>query len=112
MSVTGPYLNDIGQMADKLTREFAALSYEKFTEDAERIESALVRLAIMKEGWTWLPPEIRQELVQIDWRALAGKWDWQGHRHVGVDLRQLWETITWRLPEMSKKVEELLKGRA
>ena len=111
MSAVGVYLYDIGQLADKLTREFADLPYEKFAEDTNKIESAVMRLAIMKEGWAWLPSEIRQELVQIDWCAVTGKWDWQARRHVGIDSKQLWETMVRRLPEMSRKVEELLKRR-
>ncbi len=112
MSIAIPYLCDIGQLADKLTKEFATLPYEEFAEDTEKIESAVMRLVIMKEGWTWLPSEIRQELVPIDWRAVTGKWDWQARRHVGIDTKELWETIVWRLPEMSRKVEGLLKRRA
>jgi uncharacterized protein with HEPN domain len=111
MSVAGPYLYDIGQLSDKLTREFAALPYEEFAEDTQKIESAVMRLAIMKEGWTWLPTAIQQELVEIDWHTVTGKWDWKTRRHVGIDSKQLWETIVWRLPEMSRKVEELLKRR-
>ena len=108
MSVAGPYLCDIGQLAERLTREFAALPYEKFAEDTEKIESAIVRLAVMKEGWAWLPSEIRHELGQVDWGAVTGKWDWQMRRHVGIDSKQLWETVVRRLPEMSRKVVELL----
>jgi hypothetical protein len=45
-----PHLHDIGQLADKVTREFATLRYEKFAEGAEEIESPVMRLVIMKEG--------------------------------------------------------------
>ncbi|HVN22866.1 MAG TPA: hypothetical protein VMT71_02765 [Syntrophorhabdales bacterium] len=109
MDTTGMYLCGIGQLADKLAKEIAAVPYEKFAEDTEKIESVLVRLAIMKEGWTWLPGEIQQELTAIDWSAVAGKWDWQSRKHVDIDVRQLWETIMWKLPEMSRKVGELLR---
>ncbi len=109
MSVVEPYLHDIGRLAEKLTREFAPLPYEKFVEDTNKVESAVMRLAVMKEGWTWLPSEIRQELVPIDWRAVTGTWDRKAGRHVSIDSKQLWETIVQRLPEMSRKVEELLK---
>jgi len=108
--MTGIYLCGIGQLADRLAREIATLPYEKFAEDTGKIESAVVRLAVMKEGWTWLPGELQQELTPIDWSAVAGTWDWQARKHVGIDLKQLWETIVWRLPEISRKVEELLQG--
>ena len=109
MSVAGTYLYDIGQLADKLTKEFATLLYEEFVEDTNKIESAVMRLAVMKEGWAWLPREMQQELVSIDWRAVTGTWDRKAGRHVGIDSKQLWETIVRKLPEMSSKVEELLK---
>ena len=105
------YLYDIGRLAEKLAREFGALPYEKFAEDANKIESAVMRLRIMKEGWSWLPSKVRQELVPIDWRAVTGRWDPQAGRHVGVGLKHLWETIARKLPEMRRKVDELLKGQ-
>jgi uncharacterized protein with HEPN domain len=104
-----PYLRGIGQLADKLTKEFAVLPYEKFVEDAEKIESAVVRIAIMKEAWTWLPGEIQEELIPIDWCIVPGTWDWEARRHVGIDSKQLYETIVWRLPEVSRRIGGLLK---
>jgi len=112
MSLEGLYLYEIGQLADKLTKEFSSLSYEEFAEDEEKIESAVVRLAIMREGWTWLPIDVRQELVQINWQAIAGKWNWQAHRHLGVDSRELWETLVLRLPQMGREVEELMATKS
>ncbi len=107
MGVNTVYLRDIGQLADRLAREFASLSYETFAEDTGKIESVVLRFAIMKDGWTWLSNDLREELGQIDWRGVTGKWDWQARRHVGVNTEQLWETVQ-KLPELSRKVEELL----
>jgi uncharacterized protein with HEPN domain len=111
MGVAGLYLYDIGKLAGTLAREFGALPYEKFAEDANKIESAVMRLRIMKEGWSWLPGTMRQELVPIDWRAATGTRDPQAGRHVGVDLKHLRETMAQKLPEMRRKVDELLKGQ-
>ncbi len=107
MGVNTVYLREIGQLADRLAREFASLSYETFAQDTNRIESAIRRLAIMKDGLTWLSNDLREELAKLNWRAVTGKWDWQAHRHVGVDAEQLWDTVQ-KLPELSRKVEELL----
>ena len=112
MSLERLYLHEIGQLADKLTREFSSLSYREFAEDADKIESAVVRLAIIREGWTWLPTDIRRELVQINWHAITGKWDWQAHRHLGVDSKELWETIVLRLPQMGREVEEIMATKS
>jgi uncharacterized protein with HEPN domain len=109
MSVAGLYLYDIGKLAEKLNKEFGTLPYEKFAEDTEKIESAVRRLVIMKERWTWLPHDLRQELGPIDWCAVTGKWDRKAGRHAGVDSKQLWETIVQKLPEMNRQAEEQLK---
>ncbi len=111
MSVAGLYLYDIGKLAEKLVKEFGSLPYEKFTEDTKTIESAATRLVILKERWDWLPSAVRQQLTPINWRPVTGTWDQKAGRHVGIDSKQLWETIVWKLPEMSRKVEELLKRR-
>ena len=83
MGVAGLYLYDIGRLAEKLAREFGALPYEKFAEDANKIESAVMRFWIMKERWSWLPSKMRQELVPIDWRTVTGRWDPQAGRPRG-----------------------------
>ena len=106
------YLYDIGKLAQNLSGEFGGLSYEKFSEDANKIESAARRFAIMEERWTWLPREKQRELGPIDWLALAGRWDRQAGRHVGIDSKILWETIVQKLPGLNEKVEELLKQAA
>ena len=109
MSLARLYLYDIWRLAEKLIREFDSLPYEKFAEDANRIESAVMSLVIMREGWGWLPGNMREELVPIEWSAITGKWDLEAGRHVGVDRKKLWETIVQGLPELSAKAEELLK---
>ncbi len=110
MTLAGRYLYDIGRLAGKLSREFGALSYEKFVEDSDKVELAVMRLSIMKEGWAWLPGKIQKELVPIDWRNVIGRWNREAGRHVGIDLRKLWETISQKLPEMKRRTEALLKS--
>jgi uncharacterized protein with HEPN domain len=112
MSVAGLYLYDIGKLAEKLSKEFDSLPYEKFAEDAEKVESAVGRLVIMKERWDWLPRRGQEQLTPIDWPAVTGRWDRQAGRHAGIDTKQLWETIKQKLPEVSSKVEELLKSQS
>jgi uncharacterized protein with HEPN domain len=112
MSVAGLYIYDIGKLAEKLNKEFGSLPYEKFSEDTEKIESSARRLVIMKERWTWLPGQVRQQLTQIDWPAVTGTWDRQAGRHVGIDTKQLWETIVQKLPEVSRKTQELLQSQS
>ena len=112
MSVAGLYLYDIGKLAEKLSKEFGSLPYDKFAEDTETIESVAGRLVVMEERWNWLPPRVRQQLPPIDWRAATGTWDRKAGRHLGIDSKQLWETIVQKLPEMSRKTEELLKSQS
>ena len=66
-------------------------------------------LLVLKEGWVWLQDEVRGMLLPIDWQAITGRWDRKTGRHVGVDDKVLWETIVEKLPDMSRKAEELLK---
>ncbi len=112
MSVAGLYLYDIGKLAEKLTQEFGSLPYEKFTEGTEKIESAVRRLVIMKERRDWLPRRVQEQFTSIDWPAVIGTWDRNTSRHLGVESRKLWETIKQKLPEISRKTEELLKSQS
>ncbi len=109
MRIAGLYLNDIARVAQNIAREFGGLSYDKFVADMNKIESAITRLLIIKEGWQWLPNNLQQELTSIDWHAVTGEWNPKTGRHAGLDLKALWETIRQKLPEMSRKIEEVLK---
>ena len=109
MRVARLFLYDIGMLAGRLASEFGSLPYEKFGADEKKIDSAVGRLVIMKERWAYVPRDMRSELVSIDWGALTGKWDRKAGRYVGIDAKQVWETIVHKLPELSKKAEEILK---
>jgi len=102
-------LHDVRRLAEKLFREFGFLPFEQFAEDRRKVESAVMGLLVLKEGWVWLQDEVRGMLLPIDWQAITGRWDRKTGRHVGVDDKVLWETIVEKLPDMSRKAEELLK---
>ena len=108
----GSYLHDVGRLAEKLVKDFGALTYENFAEDSRKVESAVMRVLMMKEGCALLPNRIRRELAPIDWRAITGKWDGNAGCHVGFDRKQLWETIVQTLPGIGEKIQELLKGQS
>jgi len=38
----GSYLHDVGRLAEKLVKDFGALTYEKFAEDSRKVESAVM----------------------------------------------------------------------
>jgi len=110
MNVAQPLLYDIDRLAKKLSDEFGSLSYDRFTEDTGKIESAILGFLIMKEGWTSLPPAMRQEPLPIDWNAIIGRWNPHKRRHTNFDPKRLWETIVQKLPELVRMVQELLNG--
>ncbi len=112
MSLAGLYLYDIGKLAEQLNGEFDSMPYEKFAENADRMQSAVRRLVIMRERWSWLRPNVRKELVPIHWRAVTGTWDRKAARYEGVDPKQLWETIVQKIPQLHSQVEELLKSQS
>ncbi len=100
-------LEDMSRLAEQLSREFYSLSYDAFAHDETRVESAVMRLLVLREGWSWLPDRIRQRLIPIDWLAVTGKWDEQKARRVGIDSGKLWSTIVNELPQMSRQIEEV-----
>jgi len=109
MSVAGLYLYDIVRLAETLSKEFGTLPYERFAADEKKIESAVRRLVIMEERCTWLPRHVRHQFIPIDWRLTTGRWDQKAGRHVGIDMKGLWETIVQKLPEIGRKADELLR---
>jgi uncharacterized protein with HEPN domain len=110
MNLSRQYLYDMENLAGKLTGEFASIPYEVFSGDPLQIDAAVRRLTIMKERWDTMPPEGKRGLAIVNWPAVTGRWDRKAARFKNVDVRQVYDTITKKLPEMSGKIQELIKG--
>jgi uncharacterized protein with HEPN domain len=56
-----------------------------------------------------LPLDWRQKHSDISWRAIAGLRDFVAHVYFALDLDILWNAIQQEVPNLLRRVEELLR---
>ena len=52
--------------------------------------------------------EARSSLTSLDWRAICGMRDVLIHDYIGVDLDEVWNVASSRIPELQSALEQFL----
>ena len=54
--------------------------------------------------------DARSRLASLDWKAICGMRDVLIHDYIGVDLDQVWNVASSRIPELQAALEQFLAG--
>ncbi len=103
------YLNDILLSIEKIKKYGRTLSFEKFSQDEKTIDAVVRNLEIIGEAVKHIPPEIRSKYA-YDWKSVAGLRDILIHEYFGVSIKIVWDIIQNELPELEKKVREIMEN--
>lgn len=77
------------------------------------LQDAVVRnLEIVGEAAKRLPPELRAQAPEIDWRKVAGLRDVLIHDYAAVDLEIVWDVVASRLPALKTAAVRLRRELA
>ncbi len=55
-------------------------------------------------------PDVRGRLAALDWKAICGMRDVLIHDYIGVDLDEVWNVASSRMPELQAALEHFLAG--
>lgn len=96
------YLRHILSEVDYLLRESEGMDKEAFLQ-SETLRRAFVRaLEVIGEATKKLPPRVREQHPQIQWRAMAGMRDRLIHGYFGVDYELVWDVVENKIPDLKK----------
>jgi uncharacterized protein with HEPN domain len=105
------YLKDILDSVLKIEKFVKGMRYKKFLKD-DKTSSAVVRkLEIIGEASKNIPKEIKSRYKEIPWKDMAKMRDKIIHFYFGVDYEIVWKVIKERLPQIKRKIKEILKNK-
>lgn len=78
--------------------------------EAVRDDAVVRNLEIVGQTAKRLPPELRAQAPEIDWRKVAGLRDVLIHDDAAVDLEIVWDVVAGRLPQLEAAAERLRRA--
>ena len=103
------YILDIRDECEYLVNRAQSIGYEGFINNPD-LKKAFVRsLEVIGEAVKKIPDDIRSRYPQIKWKAIAGMRDVLIHEYFGVDYQVVWKTVTERISEFKKAIDEILE---
>ncbi len=76
---------------------------------SEELQDAVIRnVEVIGEAAKRVSAEGRSSLASLDWKAICGMRDVLIHDYIGVDLDEVWNVASERIPELQSVLERFL----
>lgn len=105
------FLDDIVEACDAVTSYCGSLTFEEFSADRKTVDAVVRNLEVIGEAVKRLPPEIRDQMPDIEWQRIAGLRDILIHHYFGLDMTLIWDVVRTKVPVLRARVAEY-RGRA
>ncbi len=103
------YLLDIFDSTERIEKFVVNFNFKKFSEDEKTIYASIMTFGIIGEASKNIPASIKSKHKEIPWKKMAGMRDKLIHEYFGINKEVLWKTIKEDVPELKKKMLELIK---
>jgi uncharacterized protein with HEPN domain len=104
------YIRHIIDAIDKIEKYTAGVDEKTFLANGLIQDAVIRQLEIIGEAAKRLSPELRQATTEIPWQDVAGMRDKLIHGYFGVEISQVWLTVTSDIPALKPKVLKILES--
>ena len=81
---------------------------ESFIASAEPQDAVIRNLEVIGEAAKRVSLETRTLLPDVDWKRICGMRDVLIHNYMGVDVQEVWNVASMRVPELRSALERFL----
>ncbi|NCN38801.1 MAG: hypothetical protein COY38_00690 [Candidatus Aenigmarchaeota archaeon CG_4_10_14_0_8_um_filter_37_24] len=103
------FIRHILENIEKIEKHTKEVEKKKFFEKEEIQDLVIRKLEIIGEASKNLPKEFRNHHKEVEWNKIGGLRDKLIHHYFGVDLDLIFDIVKKDLPELKKKVKDILK---
>jgi uncharacterized protein with HEPN domain len=93
----------------RVTR-FIGPGREAFMESEELQDAVIRNVEVIGEAAKRVSANARGRLASLDWKSICGMRDVLIHDYIGVDLDEVWNVASSRIPELQEVLEQFLAG--
>ena len=103
------YLHHMVERCHRIIR-FIAAGRDAFMA-SEQLQDAVIRnVEAIGEAAKRVSADARHRLAWLDWKAICGMRDVLIHDYIGVDLDEVWNVASSRIPELQAALDQYLSG--
>jgi uncharacterized protein with HEPN domain len=102
------YFHHMLERCRRITR-FISPGKEAFFESEELQDAVIRNIEVVGEAAKRVSAESRDRLAQLDWKRICGMRVVLIHDYIGVDLEQVWNVASLRIPELQAALEDFLE---
>ena len=102
------YLHHMLERCRRITR-FIMPGREAFMATEELQDAVIRNVEVIGEAAKRVSAETRGRLAPLDWKAICGMRDVLIHDYIGVDLDEVWNVASSRIPQLQAALEQFLK---
>ena len=103
-------LNDICQSIDRIEQYIKNLSFDNFSNDQKSVDAVTRNLEVIGEAANRLPNDFKEKYSEIEWYKVVGLRHRIVHEYFGIDLEIIWQILHKDLPELKRKLTQIMKN--